>query len=871
MITYLGVRHHGPGCARALERALTLLEPDCVLIEGPPEASPLINACAREGLRPPVALLAYAPKRSGLSCFWPYSEFSPEWVAMRYAALRGLSCELIDLPVAHQLAFAVEAQERARAAEELEEPGAEPEAELEAEPEAEPGAEQLELFGAEGAGAVGAEAEEPPLHPRVAWAYELRRDPLGYLASLAREGALEEGDEGGDGWWEEVIEGRGELSGEEALAFFESVAEPMGLLRGELDEVQRHTGPLAGPVFAGAERERLREASMRKLIKKHSKGKERVVVVCGAWHVPALSAKVKAGDDNALLKGLPKEKVTCLWTPWSEARLAHERGYGAGVSAPAWCRYLWRYPSRDQLTERWLIDAVRLLRAEGFNASSAHVIEATRLAGALAALRARPDPDLEDLKDALVSTLSLKDERPLSLVQAQLVYGTAMGEVPSEELNHPIVRDFESNNKRLRLKLSDQAQTVRFDLRKALHQDKSAYLYRLGLLQIPWGRPKVRGGAGLKGTALEDWSLAWEPEWMMRLIDAGAYGDCVESAASARVTQLAERGHGRHEPALKPHERGASGGLPLSELIALLQRCLRAQLSAPLPALLKALSDEAGLTRELSELLDAIPALIWLCRYQQSAVTGMELSALPSVIEQLLPRVYVSLPESCAQLSAERCEALASRISALHRALLTSGDQDYLRSQREPWRGCLERVASRGQSEPLLRGLVIRLLYERGWWGADEVYQSARVALSPREEPERCIAWLEGFLTGGGLLLIYHPQLRGLIDRWLCSLSDGDFLAMLPLLRRAFSAFSYEENRQLGEALWRDGAAQRPHSSAAERQTAAEPSAARAPLRVAGHLIDPARASALSAALRWLDEPAPERSAELDITSASQR
>ena len=37
-----GIRHHGPGCARSLERALAQIRPDCVLVEGPPEADALL-------------------------------------------------------------------------------------------------------------------------------------------------------------------------------------------------------------------------------------------------------------------------------------------------------------------------------------------------------------------------------------------------------------------------------------------------------------------------------------------------------------------------------------------------------------------------------------------------------------------------------------------------------------------------------------------------------------------------------------------------------------------------------------------------------------------------------------------------------------
>ena len=36
-IHLFGIRHHGPSCARSLARVLATLQPDCVLIEGPPE------------------------------------------------------------------------------------------------------------------------------------------------------------------------------------------------------------------------------------------------------------------------------------------------------------------------------------------------------------------------------------------------------------------------------------------------------------------------------------------------------------------------------------------------------------------------------------------------------------------------------------------------------------------------------------------------------------------------------------------------------------------------------------------------------------------------------------------------------------------
>ena len=54
-----GVRHHGPGSARALRAALAAFAPDCVLVEGPPDADELIPWLIHPALALPVALLVY--------------------------------------------------------------------------------------------------------------------------------------------------------------------------------------------------------------------------------------------------------------------------------------------------------------------------------------------------------------------------------------------------------------------------------------------------------------------------------------------------------------------------------------------------------------------------------------------------------------------------------------------------------------------------------------------------------------------------------------------------------------------------------------------------------------------------------------------
>ncbi|MCI4660929.1 MAG: DUF5682 family protein [Neomegalonema sp.] len=111
-LTVLGIRHHGPGSARAVAAALALCQPEAVLIEGPPEAEGVLALAADPGMMPPVALLVSEKRKAseveaGRARFYPFAAFSPEWVALRWALEHGAVARMIDLPVG--IAFALDA------------------------------------------------------------------------------------------------------------------------------------------------------------------------------------------------------------------------------------------------------------------------------------------------------------------------------------------------------------------------------------------------------------------------------------------------------------------------------------------------------------------------------------------------------------------------------------------------------------------------------------------------------------------------------------------------------------------------------------------------------------------------------------------
>ncbi|WP_067914054.1 DUF5682 family protein [Actinomadura rubrobrunea] len=747
-----GIRHHGPGSARAVRRALEEFKPEAVLIEGPPEADDLVDLAADPGMVPPVALLAYSPGRTPSAdgaeaterraAFWPFAEFSPEWQAIRYALEAGVPVRFCDLPAAHQLA--------------RQEPDADAGDPGPAGPEAPPSAED---------GRPAAETpegrDEPPEQ-------DIRLDPLGWLARAA-------GYDDAERWWDDVVEHRGD-----GPSPFPAIAEAMTELRARLAALpEREHGPLPPGCLR---REEQREAYMRRTLRRALKdGYERVAVVCGAWHVPALLEKVPAARDERTLRGLPKTKVAMTWVPWTHGRLADRSGYGAGVRSPGWYHHL--FTSGDRPIERWLTEAARVLREEDLHVSSAHVIEAVRLAEALAALRGRPLAGLDEVTEAVRAVLCEGNELPVELIQRRMVVGERLGSVPERTPMVPLQRDLQAEQRRLRLKPSALDKEYDLDLRKALDLDRSRLLHRLRLLGVDWGVPQEAQGRS-KGTFRESWTLMWRPEFDVELIEAGAWGTTVHGAAAARATAMAAQ------------------AATLAELTSLAERCLLADLGDALPAVMRALADRAAVDADVAHLMAALPALVRALRYGD--VRGTPTGPLRTVVDGLVVRVCVGLPPAVTGLDDDASREMLGHIDAVHGALSLLGDDDHTARWLRTLRVLVDRDGDRAV-HGLLEGRLTRLLLDAG--RLDDVPDRMARAVSVGVAPDRAAAWVEGFLSGGGLLLVHDDDLLRLLDGWIAGLPADAFTAVLPLLRRTFGGYAAAERRAIGERVRRLDAA----------------------------------------------------------------
>jgi Family of unknown function (DUF5682) len=510
-----------------------------------------------------------------------------------------------------------------------------------------------------------------------------------------------------------------------------------------------------------------------------------VAVVCGAWHVPALLAKTTATADRALIKGLPRIKTELTWVPWTHRRLARRSGYGAGIDSPGWYGHL--FEAADRPVERWMTKVAGLLREEDRTVSSAHVIEAVRLAHALAAMRGRPLAGLTETIDAVRAVMCEGSDVPLALIRDRLIVGDALGEVPEGAPAVPLQRDLARLQRSLRLKPEVQERALDLDLRKDTDAGRSRLLHRLRVLGVDWGAPAARRAS--TGTFRESWRLAWEPELYVRVAEAGVWGTTVLGAATARAASE------------------AVSATALADLTALAEQCLLAELTDALPVVMRALADRAALASDVGHLARALPALARALRYGDVRGTGS--AALGDVTAGLAERICVGLPPACTGLDADGAEEMRGHVDAVHRAVgLLSGDadRDGTRDLRGRWADALRRLASRDTVAGVIRGRAARLLLDDRRLAEDEAARLMGLVLSPGTPPGDAAEWIEGFVggtSGGGMLLVHDERLLALVDAWLTGVPDTAFTDVLPLLRRTFSAYEPGVRRTLGELVRR--------------------------------------------------------------------
>ncbi|WP_341837537.1 DUF5682 family protein [Chitinophaga pollutisoli] len=556
-------------------------------------------------------------------------------------------------------------------------------------------------------------------------------------------------------WWEHTFEHRRKNE-----QVFDAIGEVMQAMRAS--DPSRHD-----------REEQLREASMRRIIRQAEKEKyKEIAVICGAWHAPALTDMPSQKTDNELLKGLPKVKTECTWTPWSYNRLSYQSGYGAGIHSPGWYEHVWHHPDDDG--SRWMANVARLFRENNMDTSVAHVIESVRLAESLAALRGLPKAGLEELNEATISVLCMGESVMMKLIGEQLIVRNKMGQVPSAIPKPPLQVDIEKHQKKLRLPASADWKDYLLDLRKENDLERSVFLHRLQLLGIEWAQ---RSEAGGKGTFKEQWRLQWDPAYTIEIIEKGVWGNTVAEAAARFVVAEAE----------------GTGSLP--KVSQLLSATIPAELPDAVETLIGMLNNLSAASSDVMQLMEVIPPLVSISRYGNVRKTDAVM--VTDIATGIITRICISLPNACNSISDDAAQTLLELLYRMNDAVNLLQQP----ATTAEWQQMLRMVANGRQTAPVLAGYSTRLLVDAQLLKDEPLVRAFNFAMSHATAPAIAAAWLEGFLKGSGTLLLLDPQLWQVVNNWVATLDENNFNQVLPLLRRTFAHFTHAERRRLGEKV----------------------------------------------------------------------
>ena len=471
----LGIRHHGPGSAALLRKALDLIDPACVLVEGPPEGDELIQYVADPDLKPPVAMLLHAAEETELASFMPFAEFSPEWQAMQWALQHKRPVRFCDWPAAVSLAQKKTEEE----------------------------------------------------HPQTGNPRE-RSDALDLLASAA-------GYDDGETFWNGLVEQHAH-SGQNALSVFASIETAMiearaqetsaaqspeeatrnlqreafmrSTIRTALKEFDGKIAIVTGAWHVGALRQLDNASNDRALVKDLPR-----VKIEGTW-VPWTDSRLSAFSGyraGVISPGWYRH----LWALYTREKMA----------------------KAEEFASVWQSRTAFKLREEGFSAPTASAIEATRLALGLAAIRDLPMPGLAEMREASLAAMCDGNPVPLAMLDQKLYIGERVGEIGDRIPQNPLARDLADWQRKTRLKPQDLELEIKLDLRSEVGLLKSTLLHRLNLISVPWG--KLTDARAGRGTFREVWVIKWDPSYSVSLAAALVYGVTIEQTAANATAKKA--------------------------------------------------------------------------------------------------------------------------------------------------------------------------------------------------------------------------------------------------------------------------------------------------------------------------------------------
>jgi hypothetical protein len=756
------VRHHSPRSSAALRTFLEQIRPRVILVEGPVDATPLIDVLVDEGTRPPVAILGYRTDGTPDSSLWPFAAYSPEYVALCWGSRHQATVAFIDIPIGQALA--------------------------------------THLHGAveEDGGADDADGEDPALDRGIEEEETTEGlpvpSPLPTPSPLPAASTAPTAAEAGVDIHTACAQARGFRSFEEFWeASFETPSyEPEAFRAALLGYAELVRLSQKQPLH------RVRDAFMAQQILSRigpDLAPEQIVVVVGAAHAAAFIA----GDvDLSLTERLPDPVASAATLiPFSFPRLAEQLGYGAGNRAP---QYYQRAHdagcSFRRATLEVLVEFTEHLRLRGFMASLADTIEAYRLAVALAAHRGKAEPGLDELREATIATMCRGDATHVDGFLWPSVIGRNVGRVADRIGKNSLQAEFWREVEERRLPRSDAVEAFVLKLNDPLQVQTSVFLHRLRIAGVPYASytgkhvgQSRRGARAAKSPPAEEvgqWdaltrvSEAWEAQWTpstdVALVEKIVLGDTLEQVAT-RV--LADR-------LSAAHTTGEAADVLLEAVVTGSGQTV----SLALTACDRFASDDDDL-HSLARAASVLSNLVSFGSSRARADQGDK--AISALCDKTFERAVLRVEDACTG-NEEAVQKPKEALRILHSVALAQPLVD-----RAAWFTAARAVASSYAVNPSAAGLAAGLLYLAQEIRDEDVSRIVGQRLGSTLDPAGAAGFLQGFFEVNALALVKSRPVVTALDAFLTGIDADRFRDALPVLRRAFSPLGPTERRYLLE------------------------------------------------------------------------
>ena len=760
-IILLPVRHHSPACALHVSRMIESLRPCAILVEGPENAGALIPVMVHGETKAPFAIYYSYHDASGklseekehYKCYYPFLDYSPELAALREGARLGIETAFIDLPYGDILAASQE-----------------------------------------GKGLLKKEEEKNNYNDD----YLLSRND--YLNRLCEKTGLRSFDE----FWEKYFE----LGGmkRESAKWFEDLLTYCALAReNTAQEALGEEGCLAREAYM-AERiaGKAREAASQDGV---------VLVVTGGFHTPGLKrllegegsaeisrgdnvpGKAKAGQSDAppktsrspLGRGPLKDQGVYLM-PYSMEAADALNGYASGMPFPGFYQKIWEgmketdAPYGGAVLDMIVASGKETRRKEGY-LSTYDEICACAMARGLADLRGKPEPGAYELLDAVLTSFvkgeyTMASDAPMRILRKRMT-GNGVGELCPQADVPPIIHDFQAQCRKFGLKaastLESEATLSIFSNKK--HRQESMFFHRTNFLKAGFSR-KIKGpNLQLKkdrNLMREIWKYKWNAQVNAALIDVSVYGATIEECASGLVKEELKKDLSARDSALL--------------LTQVFEMGLREQLGPVYDRVQELMLQDT----DFYSLADGVKSLMMM-----EELAGLYGSGLkPGRLIHLGCRKLVTLLPSMVRIKDEDLGRCMNALKLLYQ--LTGREGDSFGTEREGFFDALDRMCRDGQIHPGLNGCIHGILYGSGRETAREVEQTCRGYLGGTGEQLFCTAqFFKGlFFTARDLVFIGEEFLK-MLDEFYGSVSEDEFMELLPELRMAFTYFTPRETDKI--------------------------------------------------------------------------